>query len=145
VLTQEKHCTQLQNDIESVKEVMKANERHLAQFQNMMDLVKMIKVGDECFAQLLNHMDLMEEAMMAEGKHRAQIQKEMHSMKVVERWFSVPMEQMVGNSASMDNVGYQPGGSRVNMHTQKLGFSKTQEVHAKVVQGGLTNRAAVCG
>jgi nickel-dependent lactate racemase len=87
----------------------------------------------------------MEEAMTAEGKHHAQIQKEMHSMKVVERWFSVPMEQMVGDSASMDNVGYRPGGSPVNMYTQKLDFSKTQVVHAKDIQGGLTDRAAVCG
>jgi hypothetical protein len=125
VLMQEKHCTQLQNDMESVKEVMKTNERHLA--------------------QLPNQVDLMEEAMMAEGKHCAQIQKKMHSMEVVERWFSVPMEQMVGDSASMDNMGYQPGGSHVNMHTQKLDFSKTQVVPAKDIQGGLTNRAAVCG
>jgi hypothetical protein len=40
--------------MESVKEVMKMNEGHLAQFQNMMDLVKIIKVGDERLAELLN-------------------------------------------------------------------------------------------
>jgi hypothetical protein len=70
----------------------------------MMDLVKKIKVGDECLAQLQNQMGLIEAAMMVECKHRVQIQKEMHSMKmVVERLLSVPTEQMVGDPASMES------------------------------------------
>jgi hypothetical protein len=46
---QDEHCDQFQNEMESVKEVMKANERHLAQFQNVMDLVK-IGAGDKHLA-----------------------------------------------------------------------------------------------
>jgi hypothetical protein len=57
----------LHNDMGSVKKVMKANGRHLAQFQNVMDLVKMITAGDKRLAQLPIQMDLMEEAMMVEG------------------------------------------------------------------------------
>lgn len=178
--------------MESVKKVMKANERHLAQFQNVMDLVMMmmIKAGDKRLAQLLIQVDLMEKVMMEEGKHCTQIQKEMHSMKAVERWHSVPTEQMVGDPASMespvkmttprksyivasntaaekkkkvpiikihvclvplpnvkavtsnigscDNVCYQPSGSGVKIHIQKLDFSKMQGVCAKVIQGGPT-------
>jgi hypothetical protein len=102
--------------MESVKEVMKANERHLAQFQNMMDLAKMIKAGDECLAHLQNQMGLKEEAMMVEGKHHTQIQKEMHSMKmVVERWLVVPMEQLVGDPASMESL--------IKMRTPRKSYS----------------------
>jgi hypothetical protein len=59
----DKQCAQIQNEMESVKETMKVNERHLAQFQNMMDLVKMIKAGDGHLAQLQNQMGLTEEAI----------------------------------------------------------------------------------
>jgi hypothetical protein len=111
-------------------------------------------------------------------------------MKVVDRWLSVPTEQMVGDPASMespvemttprisytvasntaaekkkkvpiskihgclvplpnvkavtskigsqDNMGYQPGGSHVKIHTQKLDVSKTQVACAKVILGGPT-------
>jgi hypothetical protein len=61
--------------MKSVKDVTRANERHFAQFQNMMDLVKTINAVDECLAQLQNQMGLLEEVMTAGGKHRAQIQK----------------------------------------------------------------------
>jgi hypothetical protein len=37
-----------------------------------------------------------------------------------------------------DDVGYKPGGSHVNMHTQKLDFSKAQVVRAEVIQRGPT-------
>jgi hypothetical protein len=39
---QDEHCTQLQNEMKSVKEAMKPNERHFAQPQN---LVKTIRWG----------------------------------------------------------------------------------------------------
>lgn len=38
------------------------NERHLAQYQNMTELLKTIKAGDEPIVQLLNQVDLMEKA-----------------------------------------------------------------------------------
>jgi lipoate synthase len=70
---QDEHCTQFQNETESVKEVMKVTIRHPAQFQNVLDLLKTIKAGDE-----QNQTGLIEEAMTAGGKRRAQIQRKMH-------------------------------------------------------------------
>jgi hypothetical protein len=46
--------------MKSVKEAMKANARHFAQFQN---LVKTIKAGNEHLAQLQNQISLIEEAI----------------------------------------------------------------------------------
>jgi hypothetical protein len=80
---QNKHCAQLQNETELVMEVMKANARCLAQFQNVVDLMKTIKARDEHCAQLQIQMDLTEKALKAEDEHHAQTQKEMHSMKMV--------------------------------------------------------------
>jgi hypothetical protein len=51
---------------------MKANARHFAQFQKVMDLVKTIKAEDEHLVQLQNQTGLVEEAMTVEGKHRFQ-------------------------------------------------------------------------
>jgi hypothetical protein len=100
----------------SMKKVTKTIERHLAQFQNVMDLLKTIKAGDEHLAQLQNEVDLIEEATMAEGKHLAQIQKEVNSMKmVVDRWLLVPTKQMVGDPASME--------SPVNMRTPRKSYA----------------------
>jgi hypothetical protein len=45
----------------------------------------------------------MEKVMKAEGKRCAQTQEKMHSMKMgVDRWVSVPTEQMVGSPAFME-------------------------------------------
>jgi hypothetical protein len=92
---QDKHWAQFQYEMELVKEVMKANERHLAQFLNVMDFIK-IKVWDEHLSQLQNQMGLTEEVMKVKGKRCDKIQKKMNSMKVVvERWLLVPREQTV--------------------------------------------------
>jgi hypothetical protein len=87
-----------------VKEVMKANARYLAQFQNVMDLVKAIKAGEEHLAQLQNQMAVTEEGMKVEGEYRVQIQKDINSRKmVVEIWVSVLREQMAGDPASLES------------------------------------------
>jgi hypothetical protein len=142
--------------MESVK-VMKANERHLAQFQNVMDLVKMIMAGNKHLAQLLIQKDLMEEAMMVEDKHHAQTQKEMHSMKVVERWFMVPMEQMVGDSASMASpfktttprISYTVASNAAAKKKKKVPISKIQVClvlfpHVKAVTSKIGSWDNVC-
>jgi hypothetical protein len=83
--------------------VQEAQEGHCARFQNVMDLAKTIMARNEHLSQLQNQMGLME-AMKAEGEHRAQIQRETNSLKmVVERWLSVPTEQMLGYPASMES------------------------------------------
>jgi hypothetical protein len=100
--SQEEDCVQLQNELKSLKEVRKAHQRHLHQFQNLMGLVNMIKVGDERLDELYNQMCLFEKAMEAQHKRFAQMQREMQSRTImVDRSHSVPTEQMVGSSASM--------------------------------------------
>jgi hypothetical protein len=121
---QDKQCTRLQNEMESVRDMMKSNERRIAQFQNVKDLVKTVKQGDEHLTQLQNQMGLMEKAMKAEGKHRDQIQKAINSMKqMVERLLSVSTEEMVGNPASME--------SPVNMRTPTESYTIASNAAAK--------------
>lgn len=82
---QDKHWAQFQCEMELVKEVMKANERHLAQFQNVMNFKRW--VWDKHLYQLYNQMGLIEQAMKVKDKHHDKIQKKMNLMKVVgERW-----------------------------------------------------------
>ncbi|PNF24555.1 hypothetical protein B7P43_G05376 [Cryptotermes secundus] len=104
--SQDKHCIQLQNEIESMKEVGKAKERHLDQIQHMMmGLVKMIKVGNEHLAQLENEVDLIQKAREEKNEHLTQIEEEMLSIKTaVQKSISVPMEQMAGDPASMESL-----------------------------------------
>jgi hypothetical protein len=121
---QDEHCAQLQNKTESVTETMKVNARHLVQFQNVMDLVKMIKARDEHLSQLQNQMDLIEKAMQTEDEHRAQIQKDMHSMKMmVWRWLSVVTERMVGDPAPVE--------SPVKMRTPRKSYTVASNAAAE--------------
>ncbi|PNF23245.1 hypothetical protein B7P43_G17461 [Cryptotermes secundus] len=98
----DKHCIQLQNEIESMKGARKEKERHLDEIQHMMmDLVKMIKVGNGHLAQLENEVDLIEKAREEKNERLNQIEKEMLSIKMaVLKSFSVPKEQMAGDAAS---------------------------------------------
>jgi hypothetical protein len=103
--TQDGHCARLQNEIESVKKVMKEKERHLAQFQNVLDIMETMSSGEEHLALLEKQLDLIEKVKEAEIKRFAQIQKEKHSVKMeVETSLSVPTGEMVGDPASMESL-----------------------------------------
>jgi hypothetical protein len=156
---QDKHNAQLQNEMESVKEVMKAQERHLTELQNVMDLLKMrIKAGAEQIAQLQNQMGLMEKVMKAEGKGCAQMQEEMQSMKmVVDRWVSVPTEQMVGDPASMERSCQDEDAKKIahcsfqccNREKEKIPISKIPVhlvplINVKPVGSKMGTRDSVC-
>ncbi|PNF36639.1 hypothetical protein B7P43_G13322 [Cryptotermes secundus] len=104
--SKDKHCIQLQNEIETMKGARKAKERHLDEIQHMMmGLVKMIKVGNEYLAQLENEVDFVQKAREEKKEHLTQIEKEMLLVKIaVHKSISVPMEQMAGDPASMDSL-----------------------------------------
>jgi predicted RND superfamily exporter protein len=71
----DKRCNQLQNEIESLKELMKVKETHIDELQNMADSVKTIKMGD--LAELQNQMGLIQKAMEAKNKRFAQPREDM--------------------------------------------------------------------
>jgi hypothetical protein len=100
---QDEHNAQLDDEFESMNEEMEARERYYTLLQNMVESVKTrINARDDHLARLKIQMGLMESLMKAEGERCAQIQEEVHSLKmVVERWVSVPMEQMVDDPVFM--------------------------------------------
>jgi predicted RND superfamily exporter protein len=69
---QDEHSNQLQNEIESLKELTKTKERHIDELQNMTDSVKTMKMGYEYLAELQNQMGLKQKAMEAKNKRFAQ-------------------------------------------------------------------------
>jgi chromosome segregation ATPase len=107
-LMQESHeedYVQLQSELKSLKEVRKVHQRHIDQYQNLMDLVKTIRAGDERLAELDNQMGLFEKAMEAQHERVAQMHREIQSMRMmVDRSLSVPTEQIVGDPASMKSL-----------------------------------------
>jgi hypothetical protein len=123
---EDEHCAQLQTEIETLKELTKANERNLAQFENAIDLVKTIKPGDEHLAQLQDQSGLRERAKEAEYKRFAQMQKEMHSLKMMGKSLSLPTEHMVGDTTSMESLVEvsTPGKSYTAALQQKVSISK---------------------
>jgi hypothetical protein len=103
--SQEDDYDQLLSELKSLKEVRKAHQRHLHQYQNLMHLVNTIKAGDERLDELHKKMCSFEKAMEAQHKRVAQMQRGMQSRRImVDRSLSVPTEQMVGDPASMKSL-----------------------------------------